>query len=226
MAEGLSAGEARALFGFRPPGERALATYGQGGRPIKVAFVAPVLLGSRSSKNGVEYSRIVGGIAMARLLILLLTVTSALSRAAGAQAGPVAADTIPRVLDRVFDRWRGTDGPGCAVGVRWRGHPVYTRVYGMANLETGTPIRPSSRFNVASVSKQFTAMAILLLARDGRLSIDDDIRKYLPEIPNYGMPVTIRHLLAHTSGLRDPLDLLYLARGTYLKPPEREGEGR
>lgn len=161
---------------------------------------------------------------MTRLLILLLAVTSALSRAAGAQAGPVAADTIPRVLDRLFAPWSGTDGPGCAVGVSWRGHPVYTRVYGMANLETGTPIRPSSRFLVASVSKQFTAMAILLLERDGRLSIDDDIRKYLPEVPNYGTPVTIRHLLAHTSGLRDPLDLLYLARGLYL-PPQREEFG-
>ena len=160
---------------------------------------------------------------MTRLLILLLTVTSALSRAAGAQAGPVAADpTIPRVLDSLFAPWRGTDGPGCAVGVSWRGHPVYTRVYGMANLETGTPIRPSSRFDIASVSKQFTAMAILLLARDGRLSIDDDIRKYVPEIPNYGTPVTIRHLLAHTSGLRDPLDLLYLARGAYLTPGRDE----
>lgn len=158
---------------------------------------------------------------MARLLILLLNVTGALSGAARAQAAPVA-DSIPRVLDRLFDRWRGTDGPGCAVGVNWRGHPVFTRVYGMANLETGTPIGPSSRFNVASVSKQFTAMAILLLARDGRLSINDDIRKFLPEIPSYGAPVTIRHLLAHTSGLRDPFDLLYLARGVYLTPEREE----
>jgi CubicO group peptidase (beta-lactamase class C family) len=150
---------------------------------------------------------------MARRLILLLALTGSLSGAAGAQAGLSSADTITRVLDRVFDRWRGTDGPGCAVGVSWRGHPVYTRAYGMANLETGTPMRPSSRFMLASVSKQFTAMAILLLERDGRLSIDDDIRKYVPEVPNYGTPVTIRHLLTHTSGLRDPIEVLYLARG-------------
>jgi CubicO group peptidase (beta-lactamase class C family) len=92
---------------------------------------------------------------------------------------------------------------------------VYERGYGMANLETGTPIRPSSIFHVASVSKQFTAMAIMLLARDGKLSVDDNIRKTLPEIPDYGTPITIRHLLNHTSGLRDQWELLALARGRF-----------
>ena len=105
--------------------------------------------------------------------------------------------------------------PGCALGVSRGGRVVYERGYGMANLETGTPITPASIFHVASVSKQFTAMAIMLLARDGKLSVDDDIRKYLPEIRDYGTPITIRHLLTHTSGLRDQWELLALARGRF-----------
>jgi CubicO group peptidase (beta-lactamase class C family) len=120
-------------------------------------------------------------------------------------------------VDRVFEAWRGNDadGPGCAVGVSRNGEVLYERGYGMANMETGTPITPSSIFHVASVSKQFTAMAVMLLARDGKLSVDDDVRKYLPEIPDYGTPITIRHLLTHTSGLRDQWALLRLARGRF-----------
>lgn len=132
----------------------------------------------------------------------------------GAQRGPVS-DTTNRVVDRVFDAYRGTESPGCALGVSRNGRVVYERGYGMANLETGTPITPASIFHVASVSKQFTAMSIMLLARDGKLSIDDDIRKYLPEIPNYGTTITIRHLLTHTSGLRDQWDLIQMARGRF-----------
>src|SRR5262245_1365974 len=85
----------------------------------------------------------------------------------------------------------------------------------MANLETDTPVRPSSIFHAASVSKQFTATAIMLLAHDGKLSVDDNIRKYLPEIPDYGTTITIRHLLTHTSGLRDQWELLAFARGRF-----------
>jgi CubicO group peptidase (beta-lactamase class C family) len=123
--------------------------------------------------------------------------------------------TVATAIDRVFDSYRGTEGPGCAVGVARNGQVVHTRGYGMANLETRTPISPSSIFHVASVSKQFTAMAILLLEKDGKLSLDDDIRKYLPEIPDYGTKITIRHLLTHTSGLRDQWDLLIMARGRF-----------
>src|SRR4051794_19474658 len=109
---------------------------------------------------------------------------AALTSAARAQRA-AAPDTTTRVVDKVFDAWRTTDSPGCAIGVSRNGQVVYERGYGMANLETGTPITPSSIFHVASVSKQFTAMAIMLLAHDGKLSIDDDIRKYLPEIRDY-----------------------------------------
>lgn len=130
-------------------------------------------------------------------------------------AAGTAPDTTSRVVDRVFGAWRDTEGPGCALGVSSNGRVVYERGYGMANLETATPIRPSSIFHVASVSKQFTAMAIMLLARDGKLSVDDNIRKYLPEIPDYGTPITIRHLLTHTSGLRDQWDLISVARGRF-----------
>jgi len=119
------------------------------------------------------------------------------------------------IVDRVFDAWLGPESPGCALGVSRNGRVVYEAGYGMANLETGTPITPASIFHVASVSKQFTAMAIMLLARDKKLSIDDDIRKYLPEIRDYGTKITIRHLLTHTSGLRDQWELLALARGRF-----------
>jgi CubicO group peptidase (beta-lactamase class C family) len=155
---------------------------------------------------------------MRRHLVIPASIIAALSLplplALGAQRGPVS-DTTTRVVDRVFEAYRGTDSPGCALGVSRNGRVVYERGYGMANLETGTPITPSSIFHVASVSKQFTAFAIMLLAHDGKLSVDDDIRKYLPEIPSYGTTITIRHLLTHTSGLRDQWELIGLARGRF-----------
>jgi CubicO group peptidase (beta-lactamase class C family) len=88
---------------------------------------------------------------------------------------------------------------------------VYSRGYGMANLETGSAITPASIFHVASISKQFAAFSVALLAEDGKLSLDDVIQKYLPEIPVYARPITIRHLIHHTSGLRDQWSLLGMA---------------
>jgi CubicO group peptidase (beta-lactamase class C family) len=139
----------------------------------------------------------------------------ALPAASLAQAVTSSTDTTARAVDRVFAAWQSTDGPGCALGVSRNGRVIYEHGYGMANLETGTPITASSIFHVASVSKQFTAMAIMLLARDGKLSLDDDVRKYIPELPDYGTRITIRHLLTHTSGLRDQWNLLALARGRF-----------
>ena len=136
----------------------------------------------------------------------------------GGEAQRTAAqgtDSVRQAIDHVFDKWHSSDGPGCAVGVSRNGQVVLEQGYGMANLETMTPIRPTSIFQVASISKQFTATAIMLLEQDGKLSLDDDIRQYLPEIPNYGSTITIRHLLTHTSGLRDQWELLYLARGRF-----------
>lgn len=132
-----------------------------------------------------------------------------------ATAAQTPDSTILRNVDRAFNAFRGTDAPGCAVGVSRNGQVVLERAYGMANLETGTPITPASIFHVASISKQFTAMAILLLADDGKLSIDDDVRRFIPELPDYGTTITLRHLLTHTSGLRDQWDLLAMARGRF-----------
>jgi CubicO group peptidase (beta-lactamase class C family) len=108
----------------------------------------------------------------------------------------------PRI-DALFAPWNRPDSPGCAVAVGHNGQAVYERGYGMANLELDVPITPASAFQAASISKQFTAMSIMLLVQQGVLSLDDDVRKYLPEMPEYGSRLTIRHLLNHTSGLRD-----------------------
>jgi CubicO group peptidase (beta-lactamase class C family) len=114
-------------------------------------------------------------------------------------------------IDSVFAGLNSTSGPGCALGVSRDGQLVYSRGYGMANLETGTAITPASIFHVASISKQFAAFAVALLAEDGKLSLDDDIRKFVPEIPAYSKPITVRHLIHHTSGLRDQWSLLGMA---------------
>jgi CubicO group peptidase (beta-lactamase class C family) len=126
-----------------------------------------------------------------------------------------APDNRVRAVDRLFDAWRGTDTPGCAVGVSRFGQPVLARAYGMANLETGTPNQHGTIFHAGSIAKQFTAMAVLLLVRDGKLALDDDVRRFLPELPDYGAPITVRHLLTHTSGLRDFFEMLILARGRF-----------
>ncbi len=115
---------------------------------------------------------------------------------------PGAAQT-PAALDEIFARWDGLASPGCAVGVEQPGVPTLEAAYGMANLEFDIPNSPGTIFEAGSVSKQFTAAAVALLILDGRLGYEDDIRLYLPEMPDYGPTLEIRHLLNHTSGLRD-----------------------
>jgi CubicO group peptidase (beta-lactamase class C family) len=115
---------------------------------------------------------------------------------------------LAALADRVFGPWNSTHTPGCAVGVSRGGTVLLTRGYGMADLETGTPITPETIFESGSVAKQFTAAATVLLALDGKLDLDDPVRKYIPELPDYGRTVTIRHLLTHTSGLREWSDLV------------------
>jgi CubicO group peptidase (beta-lactamase class C family) len=112
------------------------------------------------------------------------------------------APELGTVADRVFAQWT-RESPGCAVGVAQGGRTLLTRGYGMANLETGTPIIAETIFESGSVAKQFTASAILLLMSEGKLQLDDRVQKFLPELPEYGRPMTIRHLLSHTSGLRE-----------------------
>lgn len=106
-------------------------------------------------------------------------------------------------IDTLFARWNRPTTPGCAMEVTEGGVPVAVRAYGSTDLEHIAPIHPNTVFEAGSVSKQFTAAAILLLAEDGKLSLDDDVRKYVPELPERGDPIRIIHLLNHTSGLRD-----------------------
>jgi CubicO group peptidase (beta-lactamase class C family) len=120
-----------------------------------------------------------------------------------ASAAPAQPPDARARVDAVFARFNHTDTPGCAVGVAQNGTTLASFAYGMADLEHDVPLRPDSIFEPGSVTKQFTAAAVLLLAQQGKLSLDDPIRKYFPELPDYGAPITIRHLLNHTSGLRD-----------------------
>jgi len=126
-------------------------------------------------------------------------------------AAPHSPDTLAGRIDALFAAWDRPDTPGAVVAVVQHGEIVYARGYGMANLEHAAPLTPSTVFLAASVSKQFTAFAIALLADQGKLSLDDDVRRYVPELPAYEHPITIRHLIHHTSGLRDEFELLALA---------------
>ena len=113
-------------------------------------------------------------------------------------------------VDEIFKEFSRAGSPGCAVGVYQGDQLALARAYGMANLDHDIPLTPASIFHVASVSKQFTAAAILLLAQDGKVSLDDEVRKYVPELPDFGKRITIRQLLNHTSGIRDQWTLLGL----------------
>jgi CubicO group peptidase (beta-lactamase class C family) len=130
----------------------------------------------------------------------------------GCVSGPRGKSaSFNRSIDALFAEWNRPGSPGCALAVIKEGKIIYKRGYGCANLEYGTPITPSSVFYIASASKQFTAMSVLLLAQQGKLSLDDDIRKHLSEVPDFGRVITIRHLVHHTSGLRNLQDLLAMA---------------
>lgn len=125
---------------------------------------------------------------------------------------PVAATPAGRV-DQILAPYTGDGTPGAAVAVFRDGRIVFEKGYGMADLESREPITPRTIFHVASVSKQFTAYSIALLAGEGKLSLDDDVRKHLPEVPDFGATITLRHLLHHTSGLRDQWALWAMAGG-------------
>jgi len=115
-------------------------------------------------------------------------------------------------IDKLFKRWDKPDSPGCALAIIKDGNIVYKKGYGIADLEHNVPNTPKIRFNIGSITKQFTAMCILLLVEQNKISLDDDVREYLPKFPNYGQTVTIRHLLHHTSGIRDFAGL-YILKG-------------
>ena len=119
--------------------------------------------------------------------------------------------TLAAKVDQLFAEWNRSDSPGAAVAVIRDGEVIYKHGYGMANLEYDIPITPTTIFDIASVSKQFAAFAIVTLSHQGKLSIDDDIRQHLPDFPDFGNTITIRHLLHHTSGLRDWVQSLSIA---------------
>jgi CubicO group peptidase (beta-lactamase class C family) len=144
---------------------------------------------------------------MRRALFLVALLAAAQGRnGAMAQEGGTAQrrnGAIELGVDSIFAPWSRTTTPGCAVGVDKAGMPLLRRAYGMANLETGTPWTTNTISESGSVAKQFTAAAIVLLARDGVLSLEDDITKWIPEVRGFGRKITVRHLLTHTSGLPD-----------------------
>lgn len=113
--------------------------------------------------------------------------------------------------DRLFAQWDRADSPGAGVVVVKDGAIVHLRGYGCADLEHRVPITPQTRFDVASVAKQFTGMSVAMLVQQGRLSLDHDVHKYLPEVPDFGKPIMINNLLHHTSGLRDWPETLALS---------------
>ena len=120
---------------------------------------------------------------------------------------PIATDP-KRLADQILARYDGEDSPGAAVQV-WRdGRVLFSKAYGMANLAYDIPFQTDTRTNIGSTSKQFTAFAVMLQAERGQLSLDDDIRKHIPELPEFVETITVRHLITHTSGLREFLNLL------------------
>ena len=123
----------------------------------------------------------------------------------------VADDVAPQKLDQLFSVYSRAGSPGCSLGVIRDGQFVYRKAYGLASLELGVPLSTQSVFYMGSLSKQFTATAVILAAEQGFLSLDDDVRKYVPELPDYGHVITLRQMLHHTSGFRDFLTLIFLS---------------
>ena len=123
-------------------------------------------------------------------------------------------DESAKKVDAFLSQWDKNDMPGCSVGAVKDGRLVYKRAFGMANLDYDVPNTTLTLFNLASASKPFTAASIALLAQQGKLSLDDDIRKYVPEIPKYDEAITIRHLLHHTSGIREYQALVFFGGGS------------
>ena len=182
---------------------------------------SPHPFGSLDRRHGV---RAASTVSLALTLALSIAMQSVHAQSASSVASdttplPVDAATFAARVDSVFAPWRGADRPGCAVGVSHRGRAVLERAYGMADMESGTPMTTATVVHAASLAKQVTALSVLLLVRDGKLSLDDDVRRWVPELSEYRTPnparITVRHLLTHTSGLRDFFELLIIARGRF-----------
>ncbi|HEV2124883.1 MAG TPA: serine hydrolase domain-containing protein, partial [Chloroflexota bacterium] len=126
------------------------------------------------------------------------------------RAQPVYAQDKTSEIDTIFS-WATPATPGCAVAVSQHGERVVNRAYGLADLERAVPISPDTIFDVGSVVKQFVAAAVLLLVEEGQVSLSEDVRTYIPELPDTGHTVTVDHLLTHTGGIRDWTGILPLA---------------
>lgn len=116
-------------------------------------------------------------------------------------------DSIIKRIDSIYTKWNTSTNPGCAVGIIRNDSLIFAKGYGIANIENEVPITAKTIFYMASVSKQFTGYCIVLLARQGKLKLDEDIHTYLPWAPDFGKIITVRHLLNHTSGIRDDITL-------------------
>jgi CubicO group peptidase (beta-lactamase class C family) len=142
--------------------------------------------------------------------IVLLAIFAVALPWAAAKAAPQPPQKQQQQVDALFAKWQRPDTPGAVVEVIQDGKVVLNKAYGMADLERNVPMTAATGMTVGSMSKQFTAFSIQLLAQDGKLSLDDDIRKYVPEVPDFGHTITIKHLLHHTSGLRDYFGLMLM----------------
>jgi CubicO group peptidase (beta-lactamase class C family)/ketosteroid isomerase-like protein len=147
--------------------------------------------------------------------LVFTTAAPAIDGAATGGAAGGRQTTEPEArIDSIFANFDRTDSPGCALAAAHAGRRIGPFAWGMAQLEAGRPINAQTAFYAASVSKQFTGFSIALLAEEGRLSLDDEVRSYIPELPDFGAPITIRHLLHHTSGLRDYFAVLAMTGWT------------
>ena len=166
-----------------------------------------------------SHSRIGDLFAIAILTASFISIDHVRAIAAAAAAGDESA-----AVNKLFKEWDKPSSPGCAVAVMKDGRIVFERGYGMADLNHDVKVTPATVFYVGSIAKQFTATAILLLAQEGKLSLDDSIRKYVPEVPDFGVPVTLRQMLHHTSGIRDYEQLLWF-NGWRLDSPDLLTDG-
>jgi CubicO group peptidase (beta-lactamase class C family) len=142
------------------------------------------------------------------VMCLILHSFFAFGQIAGNKETPLSPNAQ---MDKLFDFWNRLDQPGFAVVVVKEGQVVYQNLFGLACQEHGVAITPKTVFNIATVAQPFVGMAVALLEHDGKLSLDDDVRKYVPEIPDFGTPIKLRHLLYQTSGLRDWLPVFQLS---------------
>lgn len=180
-------------------GVRILGPKGTAIRGVNAAPRGMERLQVETLEKGAHQVHVIGLDSLAGDIVVTLVAREALS-----------ADA-KKFTDQLLAPWDRTDGPGAVVAV-WRGgRTLMAKGYGMANLAYDIPFTATTPTNIGSTTKQFTAFAVMLLVEDGKLSLDDDVRKYIPELPDFGKTVTVRHLLTHTTGYREIYNALTIA---------------